>query len=160
MSKRGPDFAAKLWHVAAPELVIEPATEDSWARLERMLGVKLPANLRSVLKRFGTGIFGGRLLKLNPSAEQDWRSEFSACWVHGVSGLLGRAFRQLSFDAAKGGLIPIGMTADIYLPLPRAIERAIVQVDVAHSAPCMMPTSHLPNCSSDWPQERGAWRLR
>ena len=93
---RGPDFVAKLWKVALPESVIEPATEGSWARVERMLGVKFPANHRSILKRFGTGVFGGRLLLLNPAAERDWRSEFSARWVHGVSSLLRGAFPHLN----------------------------------------------------------------
>ena len=107
------DFVAKLQRLA--ELnggVIEAATDDQWARLERMLGLKLPVAYKRLLKVFGTGAFGGRTLLLNPSAERDWRSEFSARWAHGVSGLLSGAFPKLSFYPEKHGLLPFGMTIE------------------------------------------------
>ena len=122
LKKRGPDLVARLAnHAGLSAEALEPATDAAWDRLERMLGCQFPASHRRLLKTFGTGIFGGRLLLLNPSAELDWRSEFSARWVHGVASMLRGAFPKQNFQVEEGGLLPFGMTSDSsYLCFDRA----------------------------------------
>lgn len=111
--RRGPDFVKRLSkHAALENDVLEPATDAAWDRLQRMLGTKFPSPHKRLLKTFGTGVFGGRLLLLNPSAEQDWRSEYSARWAHGVTSLLRGGFPKLNWELEEGGLLPFGMTMD------------------------------------------------
>ena len=63
-------------HLSLADDVEEPATEESWDRLERIPHTKFPASHKRLLKTFITEVFGGRVLLFNPSAEMDWRSEF------------------------------------------------------------------------------------
>ncbi len=91
---------------------LELPDDSQWTRLERMLHQRLPKDLKQLVSVFGTGVFGGRILLLNPAAEQDWRSEFSARWAHGIVSMLSGAFPNLTFFPACDGLLPIGMTAE------------------------------------------------
>jgi len=119
--RRRPDHVNRLSKlVSLADDVLEPATDESWSRLERMLHTRFPASHKRLLKTFGTGVFGGRLLLMNPSAELDWRSEYSARWAHGVASLLAGAFPKYSFQLDEGGLLPFAMTADgVYLCFDR-----------------------------------------
>ncbi len=111
---------ARLSKLVAVDEPFEPATDEAWDRLERMLRTKFPSSHRRLLKRFGTGVFGGRLLYLNPAAEQDWRSEYSARWAHGVASMLGGAFPELDFNLTDDGLLPFAMTGEsVYLCFDR-----------------------------------------
>ncbi|MDB4491783.1 SMI1/KNR4 family protein [bacterium] len=108
-------------HASVTDDVLEPATDESWDRLERMLETKLPASHKRLLKTFGTGVFGGRLLLLNPSAEADWRSKYSARWAHGVASLFGGAFPKYNFRLEDNGLLPFAMTSDsVYVCFDRS----------------------------------------
>ncbi len=107
-----PDDFTRLRSLIKARGLLERPTKEHWRRTERMLRVELPASHKRVVSAYGTGIFGGRLLLLNPAAEEDWRAEFSARWVHGVASMLSGAIREAAFYPDPNGLLPIGMTQD------------------------------------------------
>jgi hypothetical protein len=98
--------------VPAPEKATETGSKTKWSKVEKDLGVALPADYKEFVSRYGTGLLSGFIRVFNPFAKSEYTNLVASVRRIGATNQMLRASEGARFPYSvfpdPAGLLPWG----------------------------------------------------